>query len=309
MRVLITGGTGMIGRALAAKLLQESSDNEVIVLSRNPERIRDSQPGVRYLSWDGRQAQGWENAIEDLDGIVNLAGESIAAGRWTAARRERIQDSRVNAGRAVTETLQNARNKPRVLLQASAVGIYGPRGDEIIDENASPGTDFLSHVAVAWEASTAPVEALGVRRVVVRLGVVLDASGGALPRMVLPFRFFVGGPLGHGRQRFPWIHLADVASSLHFLLKHEEAQGVFHLTAPNPPTNAEFVHALGHVLKRPSWLPVPAFALRLLFGEMATVLLDGQNAVPRRLQALGFNFRYGEMEAALRDLLRKENRA
>jgi len=192
-----------------------------------------------------------------------------------------------------------------MLLQASAVGIYGPHGDEIIDENAPLGTDFLSHVAVDWEASTAIVDTLGVRRVVVRLGVVLSADNGALPRMVLPFRFFAGGPLGHGRQRFPWIHLADVANALRFLLEHEEAQGVFHLTAPAPPTNAEFARALGRVLKRPSWLPVPAFALRLLFGEMATVLLDGQNAVPQRLQALGFHFRYGEMEAALRNLLQK----
>lgn len=307
MRVLITGGTGMIGRALATNLLQDNGKNEVIVLSRNPEHIRNPQPGVRYLSWDGRTAQGWGDYVENLDAIVNLAGESIAAGRWTVARRERIRNSRINAGRAVTEALLNARVKPRVLLQASAVGIYGPHGDETIDENAPSGTDFLSHVAVDWEASTATVDTLSVRRVVVRLGVVLSADSGALPRMVLPFRFFAGGPLGHGRQRFPWIHLTDVASALRFLLEHEEAQGVFHLTAPAPPTNAEFARALGRVLKRPSWLPVPAFALRLLFGEMATVLLDGQNAVPQRLQALGFDFHYGAMEAALRNLLQKGN--
>lgn len=305
MRVLITGGTGMIGRALATNLLQDNGKNEVIVLSRNPERIRKPQPGVQYLGWDGRTAQGWGDTVENFDAIVNLAGESIAAGRWTTARRERIRNSRINVGRAVTEALLEARVKPRMLLQASAVGIYGPHGDEIIDENAPSGTDFLSHVAVDWEASTATVDTLGVRRVVVRLGVVLSADSGALPRMVLPFRFFAGGPLGHGRQRFPWIHLADVANALRFLLEHEEAQGVFHLTAPVPPTNAEFARALGRVLKRPAWLPVPAFALRLLFGEMATVLLDGQNAVPQRLQALGFHFRYGEMEAALRNLLQK----
>lgn len=304
MRVLITGGTGLIGRALVAELTR--SGHELKVLSRTPARVTFREPGVRLIHWDGRTPTGWETALANADAVINLAGESIAAGRWTAVRKFRIEHSRVAAGAALTAAIAAAQVKPRILVQASAVGLYGPHGDEPLDETALPGADFLSRVAVAWEASTAPVEALGVRRVIIRLGVVLSPQGGALPRMALPFRLFVGGPLGHGRQRFPWIHIEDVVGAIHFLLEREDAQGVFNLTAPAPPTNAEFARALGRALKRPSWLPAPAFALRLLFGEMATVLLDGQNALPRRLQALGYDFRYGELEPALHALFNRE---
>lgn len=304
MQVLITGGTGLIGQKLVANLHKDG--HEILVLSRDPERISQPQPGVRYVHWDGRTSKGWENLVEGLDAVINLAGEPISAGRWTASRRQRIRDSRANAGHTLVEALSAAQNKPRVLLQASAVGIYGPRGDELIDETATPGSDFLSHVAVDWEASTAAVESFGVRRVIMRLGVVLSPDGGALPRMVLPYRFFAGGRLGSGKQHFPWIHMDDAVSAMRFLLQDETAQGIFNLTAPQSPTNAQFARTLGRVLRRPSWIPVPAFALRLLFGEMATVLLDGQNVAPRRLQASGFIHRHAELESALRNLLNRE---
>lgn len=304
MKILITGGTGLIGRRLVTNLLD--AGHEILVLTRDPQHVKQPQPGVHYVRWDGRSSQGWGHRVEGLDAIVNLAGEPISAGRWTASRRRRIRDSRMNAGHALVEAVTSATNKPRVLLQASAVGIYGPRGDELIDETDTPGSDFLSSVAADWEASTAAVESSGVRRVILRLGVVLSPDGGALPRMVLPFRFFAGGRLGSGRQHFPWIHLDDAVGAMRFLLEDENARGVFNLTAPHSPTNASFAMILGHVLKRPAWIPVPAFALRLLFGEMATVLLDGQNVAPRRLQASSFVYRHAELEPALRDLLNRE---
>lgn len=301
MRVIITGGTGLIGRALAADLAQEG--HEVIVLSRNPERAPHMPAGVQAQRWDGRTGEGWAHLADGADVIVNLAGENLAAGRWTAERKQRIRESRLNAGRAVVEAVRAAAQKPRVLIQASAVGYYGPRGDEEIPEDSTPGSDFLAETSVAWEASTAAVEQWGVRRPVIRTGVVLSTHGGALPRMLPPFRLGVGGPLGSGKQWFPWIHIADEVGAIRFLIETEEATGPYNLTAPGPVTNAGFARALGRVLRRPAFMPVPAFVLRLLFGEMATVLLDGQRAVPRRLLEAGYRFRFTDIEDALRDLL------
>jgi uncharacterized protein (TIGR01777 family) len=302
MRVIITGGAGLIGRALAADLA--SNGHEAIVLSRAPERVTGLPPSVRAERWDARSAAGWSPLADGADAIVNLAGESLA-GRWTARRKRRILESRQNAGRVVVEAVEGASVKPHVVVQASGAGYYGPRGDEEITEEAGPGKDYLGQTAIEWEASTAPVEALDVRRVIIRTGVVLSMAGGALPPLLLPFQFFVGGPLGSGRQWFPWIHVADEARAIRFLIEHESASGPFNLTAPNPLTNAEFGRALGRVLRRPAFVPTPAFALRLLLGEMSTVLLDGQRAVPRRLLGLGFTFRFPDAEAALRDLLKK----
>ncbi len=302
MRVIITGGTGLIGRALAADLA--AAGREVIVLSRNPQRSPAMPPGVRLEKWDGRTAQGWGDLADGAEAIVNLAGESIAGGRWTAARKRRIRESRLAAGAAVVEAVVAARQKPHVVVQASGAGYYGPRGDELILEDTLPGTDFLGQLAVEWETSTAPVEAMGVRRVVVRTGVVLSREGGALPRLILPFRFFVGGPLGRGRQWVPWIHITDEVRAVRFLMENPDAREPYNLTAPNPVPNAQMARVLGRVLGRPSWLPVPAPALRLLLGEMADVLLTGQRAVPQRLLEAGFIFRFPELDAALADLLR-----
>lgn len=303
MRVIITGGTGLIGRALAADLAQEG--HEVIVLSRSPERHADRLPaGVRAERWDARTSEGWAHLADGADAIVNLAGESIAAGRWTPERKTRIRESRLNAGRAVVEAVQAATNRPRVVVQASAVGYYGPCGDEEVTEDHPPGSDFLARVCVEWEASTAPVEELGVRRPILRTGIVLSAEGGALPRMLPPFKLGLGGRLGSGRQWFPWIHIRDEVRAIRFLVEQENASGPYNLTAPNPVTNAEFTQALGRVLGRPALFPVPALALKLIFGEMATVLLDGQRAVPRRLLDAGFTFEFTDVETALRNLLK-----
>lgn len=303
MRVVITGGTGLIGRPLASALA--SAGHEVVVLSRSPERATGLAKGVQVVRWDGRTAEGWGHLADGADAIVNLAGESIAEGRWSDERKRRIRDSRVNAGKAVVEAVQAASRKPAVVVQASAVGYYGPRGPETVTEDTPPGKDFLAQVCVDWEASTAPVEAMGVRRAIARTGIVLSTEGGALPRMLLPFKFFAGGKLGSGQQGFPWIHIADEVAALRFLIENPAASGPFNLAAPNPPTNAEFMRAVGEAMGRPAVMPTPAFALRSAFGEMATVLLDGQRAAPKRLLDLGFQFRFTDPVAALRDLLRR----
>ena len=301
MRIIITGGTGLIGRALTRSL--SNHGYEIILLSRAPERARDLPQGTRAERWDGRTAVGWGTLANGAEAIVNLAGENIAGGRWTAERKRRIRESRIHAGRAVVEAVQEAAEKPRVVIQASGLGYYGCRDEETITEETPPGDDFLAEVAIEWEESTAAVEARGVRRAVIRTAPVLSTEDGAFPRMIRPFRFFVGGPLGNGEQWFPWIHIADEVGAIRFLMKNSAAKGAFNLTAPNPVRNVEFARAVGRVLKRPAFLPTPAFALRLLFGEMATLLLGGQRAAPRRLLDLGFSFRFPEAESAMKDLL------
>jgi uncharacterized protein (TIGR01777 family) len=295
------GGTGMIGRALTSSLIKDG--HQVIILSRNPGSAKGMPPGTGLMPWDGRTAQGWGHLVNEANAIINLAGASLADGRWTKQRKREIFESRVQAGEAVAQAVEIATRKPKVLVQASAVGYYGPHEDEVIPEEAPPGDDFPAEVCLAWEASTAPVEELGVRRVLLRTGVVLDSKEGALPRMLLPFKLFVGGPLGTGRQWFPWIHIADEVGAIRYLVDNDGASGPFNLTAPNPLTNADFSKALGRALGRPSVLTTPAAALCLLFGVMSTLLLDGQRAVPTHLDRCGYRFQFPTVEAALQDLL------
>ena len=301
MRILITGGSGLIGRALSANLARDG--NEIIILSRQPERIVGLPMGVSARWWDSHTTEGWSSLVDGTDAIINLAGENISSGRWSDERKHAILKSRSSAGQAVVQAVRAAARKPRIVIQASGIGYYGPYGDEEITEETPPGHDFLAQLAANWESSTASLESLGVRRAIIRTGVVLSIEGGALPRMLLPFRFFAGGRLGSGRQWFPWIHIADEVGAIRFLIENETANGPFNLTAPVPLNNAEFSRLLGQQLRRPALMPIPAFALRLLFGEMATVLLDGQRAIPRRLIQLGFTFQFPEAELALRDLL------
>lgn len=300
MRVLIIGGSGLIGRALATSM---APDYEVIILGRQPERITGLPPRVRAERWDGHTIEGWYSLADGAGAIINLAGENISSGRWATERKRAIIQSRMNAGRAVVQAVRAAARKPRVVIQASGIGYYGPHDDEEVTEESPPGHDFLARLAADWESSTADVEALGVRRVVIRTGVVLSSEGGALPRMLLPFRFFAGGRLGSGWQWFPWIHIADEVGAIRFLIENEAASGPFNLTAPVPLTNGEFSRLLGQQLRRPAFMPAPAFVLRLLFGEMATALLDGQRAIPQHLLQMGFMFRFPDANSALRDLL------
>jgi len=298
---LIVGGSGLIGRALAIDL--SYFGHEVVILSRRPERIIGLPVEVRAERWDGLTSEGWQSLADGAGAIVNLAGENISSGRWTDKRKHIIRQSRLNAGQAVVQAVNAAVNKPGVVIQASGIGYYGSGDSEEITEETLPGHDFLAELAENWESSTASLEALGVRRAVIRTGVVLSTEGGALPRMSLPLRLFVGGHLGSGQQWFPWIHIADEVSAIRFLIENEAASGPFNLTAPIPLTNAGFFHLLGKQLKRPSFVPTPAFALRLLFGEMATIILDGQRGIPKHLLQMGFTFRFPTAEQALANLL------
>lgn len=307
MRVIITGGTGFIGRNLAADLA--GAGHEVILLSRNPAQARGLPAGVRAERWDSRSAAGWGPLADGAGAIVNLAGENLAGNgflpsRWTPERKALIRQSRIDAGRAVVEAVEAARAKPRVVIQSSGIGHYGSREDKLLTEADPPGADFLARLTVDWENSTAAVAAQGVRHVSIRSAVVLSPEEGALQRLILPTRLFAGGPMGSGRQGFAWIHPVDETAAIRFLIEHDAASGPFNLVAPHPTTYAEFAQTLARVMGRPYWLPVPGFALRALLGEVASVVLEGQRAAPQRLLDLGFTFRFPTAEAALRDLLR-----
>lgn len=300
MQVVVTGATGFIGRPLVQALREDG--HEVTVLTREVAGAGKRLPaGVRAVAWS--DAAAWEAALAAADAVINLAGESIAGGRWTAARKERIRRSRVESTRALVEAMARQERRPGVLINASAVGYYGPLGDEPVDESAPPGHDFLARVTVEWEQEARRAEALGVRVVLLRIGMVLGEDGGALAPMVLPFKLFVGGPVGSGRQWLPWVHREDVVGLIRFALANDQVRGPVNATATEAHTNASFSRLLGRVLGRPSWLPVPAFALRLLLGEMADLVLNGQKVVPAAAERYGYRFRFPALEPALRDVL------
>lgn len=303
MKVIVTGGSGLIGRHLTQALARDG--HEVVVLSRDPEKHRGDLPaGVRAVQWDAESAQGWAAEADGADAIVNLAGENLSSGPWTQARKQRILESRINAGKAVVEAVEQASQKPKVVLQSSAVDYYGARGNELITEENGPGDSYLSRVCIQWEASTEPVIIHGVRRVILRTGLVLSDEGGSLPLLALPFKLFVGGRLGSGRQWYPWIHMEDEIGAIRFLLENPEAEGPYNLTAPEPHTNQEFAETLGRVLKRPSFFPVPGFMMKAVLGDMSYVVLTGQRVVPKKLEQLGYDFRFPQLEAALSEIYR-----
>lgn len=287
MKVLVTGATGFVGSHLARRL--EEVGHEVVVVSR--------RRGVGY-DWSD---EGLHDAVEVSDAVVHLAGRNLFDGRWNARRRAELRSSRVETTERIARLA--ARLRTRVLVTASAVGYYGPRGDEDLDESSPPGDDFLARLCRDWEAAAAPARDAGVRVATVRIGVVLGRDGGALERLLTPFRLGLGGPVGSGRQPFPWVHVEDLASLLLFLLEHDDARGPFNGTAPGVVDMATFARALGRALHRPAVLPLPGFALRLALGEVADVLLTGQRALPRRALEAGFAFRFPDLDAALRDLV------
>jgi uncharacterized protein len=303
MRVFVTGATGLIGRALAASLLQDG--HEVAALSRSAAPA-GLPAGSRAVLGDPAVPGAWQEELSRCDACVNLAGEPVAAGRWTEARRRRIRDSRVDATRNVAAVI--AGGGPSVLVSGSAIGYYGPRGDEVLDESSPPGDDFLSRVAVEWEEAASPARKRA-RVVLVRTGIVLAAGGGALPKLVLPFRAFAGGPVGDGSFWQSWIHLADQVGILRLALENPGAEGPMNATAPDPARNRDLARTIGRVLHRPSLIATPAFAIRAALGEMAEVVLASQRVLPRAALSLGYRFRWPALEPALRDLLRQERKA
>jgi uncharacterized protein (TIGR01777 family) len=296
MRIVVAGGTGFLGRPLAAALAADG--HEVVVLSR-------SAPGggpPRAVAWapDG-SAGPWAKEIDGAGAVVNLAGESIAGRRWSAAHRQRILDSRVHATRSLAAAIAQAASPPPVFVSGSAVGYYGPLGDEPVTEAAGPGADFLAGVCAAWEAEAIRARSARTRVVCIRTGLVLEKDGGALPQMLPPFWFGAGGPVGSGRQWWPWIHRADWVAMVRWAMATMAVDGAINVTAPLPETNRDFARALGRAMHRPAFMPAPAFALRLLLGEMAdALLLSGQRAVPEKAQRLGFTFRYSRVDDAMR---------
>jgi uncharacterized protein (TIGR01777 family) len=302
MQIILAGGSGFLGTALTQALTRDGHD--VAVLTRQSPAAVPPQPRVTHLSWKPDGTAGpWAAALDGADAVVNLAGESIAARRWSDRQKQEIRDSRLRATASLTAAIRQAARTPRVLVSGSAVGYYGDRGDETITESSAPGRDYLAGVAEAWEAAANQV-ADRTRVALVRTGIVLDRKGGALAKMLPPFQMFVGGPLGSGRQYMPWIHKEDWVRMVTWAITHEGARGALNATSPAPVTNAEFSKALGRALHRPSLLPAPAFALRLMLGEMAdALLLGGQRALPVRATDLGFSFRYSNIDDALSNVL------
>jgi uncharacterized protein len=299
MKLIITGATGFIGSILTDRLWNQF--HSLVLLSRTP----PSEVGVtkkEWFAWSPPSGGEWESAVDGADGIVNLAGEPIAAKRWSKEQKEKLRLSRVDSTRALVNAIAKAKVKPKFLLNASAVGYYGAHGEEIVTETTAPGSDFLSRLCVEWENEALKAERHGIRVIRVRTGIVLGKGRGALAKMVPPFKMFAGGPLGSGKQYMPWIQIEDEIGLLLFLIENENARGAFNATAPNPVTMEEFAKALGEVLNRPSWVSVPPSALALLTGEMADMLLTGQKAVPEAATKLGYTFKYPMIVAALQSL-------
>ncbi len=294
--ILITGGTGFIGRHLCAEMLAEGW--RVEVLTRDAAAARKMLPDAAHAI----ESVSESNAPEV---IVNLAGENLASGRWTAARKREMRDSRVRVTEQINEYIAGADARPRVLISGSAVGYYGARGSDTVTESQPPGDEFQSDLCAAWEAEARRAEDYGVRVCRIRTGVVLGPDGGALASMITPFKLGLGGQFGSGRQYMPWVHIRDEIRAIRFLMENEQCEGAYNCTAPEPATNREFSETLAQVLKRPSFFWVPGTALKLGMGEMARLLLTGQRALPQRLIDAGFEFKHGQLEPALRNLLAK----
>jgi uncharacterized protein (TIGR01777 family) len=299
MRVTVTGATGLIGTRLVSALKERG--DEVVVLSRNAEKA-SARLGVEAVAWDAGAQEAPAAALAGRDAVVHLAGEKVDQ-RWSDAAKRRIRDSRVEGTRNLVAGLRAAEPRPRALVSSSAVGYYGPRGDERIPENTPPGDGFLAQLSVAWEREAQAAAELGLRVVLVRTGIVLDGEGGALKTMLTPFKLGLGGPVAGGDQYMPWIHAEDLVGIYLAAIDGEEWTGAVNGSAPEPVTNRAFSKALGRALRRPAIAPAPAFALRLALGEMSEIVTSGQRAVPERTTQLGYRFRHPDLDEALRAAL------
>lgn len=304
MRVAVTGATGFVGSRLVERL--QADGHQVLVLARKPERAAQIFPtaifpAVEVVAYTPLESGEWQQRISGCDGVVNLAGEPISE-RWTAAHKQSIVDSRQVGTQKLVEAIAHSNPKPSVLVSASAIGFYGTSETAAFDETSAAGDDFLAEVCKVWEAEAQKVTEAGVRLVILRIGVVL-AMGGAIAKMLTPFKLFAGGPIGTGRQWFSWIHREDLVNLIMQALTQPSMEGVFNATAPNPVRMAEFCNTLGQVMNRPSWLPVPAFAIEALLGDGAIVVLEGQQVLPQRTQTTGFQYQYPALKTALEEVL------
>jgi uncharacterized protein (TIGR01777 family) len=300
MKILVTGATGLIGRSICGALMGEG--HEVVGLSRSPEKAKGLAVAEAF-KWEPQSGRPPEQALNGVDAVIHLAGEPIAARRWTEEQKKSIRDSRIISTRNLVNSFRLKGAKPAVLISGSAIGYYGNRGDEELYESSAPGQGFMSKVCQDWEAEAEQARYLGIRVVQLRTGVVLSEEGGALQKMLTPFKFGLGGPLGSGRQWFSWIHIDDITGILRHALVTPSVSGPVNGTAPEPVTNAEFTRQLGRVLRRPAFLPVPKFGLQALMGEMSEVLLGSQRVIPKAALAAGYEFLYPALAPALADLL------
>jgi uncharacterized protein len=301
MKVLVTGASGLIGSALCDALLARG--DEVAGLTRDPERARSSKPKISWHAWEPTLERPPAAAFEGVDGVVNLVGEKINQ-RWTDEAKQRIMETRRNGTHNLAQAIASLEQRPRVLVNQSAVGYYGDRGAEVVDETVGPGSSFDSEVVAAWEKAAGEAESTGIRLVILRTGQVLDANGGLLGELLTPFKLGVGGPIAGGSQYFSWIHIEDEVALILWALDSEKVSGILNATSPNPATNHDFSKALGRALGRPAVTPVPGFVLDLKFGrEFGQVLRGGQRVVPRRALDMGFEFSHPDLDEALKDLL------
>jgi uncharacterized protein len=304
LKTVIAGGSGFIGQKLTHEFLEEQ--HRVVILTKRPSGIRTIQnPNLEYAHWDGMTEGNWMKELDGAAAVINLSGESIGSGRWSARRKQQLVSSRIESTNVLVGAIENAKVRPSVLINASAVGYYGDVKVGDVTEDQSAGNDFLADLCVQWESAAMRATRSGVRVVLLRSGLVLDTRGGALKRLLLPFRMFVGGPLGSGRQWFPWIHEHDEIRAILFAVERDDLSGPLNLVAPEPVTMRDFSTALGKALHRPSTFAVPAFALKVILGEMADSVLTGQRVVPKKLTQAGFGFRFPTLARALADLLEK----
>jgi hypothetical protein len=301
MNIVVTGGTGFIGRALCASLLQHG--NRVTVLTRTKASTQWLGPAPTVVEWDGCQTGTWEQSLAEADAVINLAGAPIADARWTNARKRQLTDSRVLTTRLLVEAISRLSSKPQTLISASGIGYYGASDDRVLDEGAAQGQGFLADLCLAWETEAFRATEFGTRVVLLRTGMVLEQDGGALPRMALPFRLFAGGPIMPGSQWVSWIHRHDHIGLIQWALATATVSGPINAVAPEPVKMKMFCEILGHVLHRPSWLPVPGIALNILLGELGTLMTTGQRVLPAKAITGGYRFQYPTLDPALRAIL------
>jgi uncharacterized protein len=301
MKIAIAGATGFVGSRLVEQL--QAQGHQVLMLTRSPQQASKRFPQAQVVGYNPLKSGDWQESISGCDAVINLAGEPIAEKRWTPAQKRVMMESRQIGTQKIVEAISLAASKPPVLINASAIGYYGTSETSKFDETSPAGTDFLAQVCTAWETAAQAASALGTRVVILRLGIVLGENGGALGKMLAPFNAFVGGPIGSGNQWFSWIHRDDVVKLIIAALTDTQMQGVYNATAPNPVTMTDFAQTLGTVMNRPSWLPVPNFALEALLGEGAIVVLQGQQVIPTQTLSRGFEFQYPTLKPALAAIL------